>query len=90
MPTGTGLGVFAKGKHMKHVIADKLNFLMKVTGTKNNMLGRGDAVQRHVARSPVLHKGAEPIFRLLRIPGRLHKKRSPAGRNPGEAATVYY
>ena len=27
-------------KHMKHVIADKLNFLMKVTGTKNNMLGR--------------------------------------------------
>ena len=27
-------------KHMKYVISDKLNFLMKVTGTKNNMLGR--------------------------------------------------
>ena len=40
MPTGVGLGVSAKGKHMKHIIADKLNFLMKVTGTKNNMLGR--------------------------------------------------
>ncbi|MBQ7417298.1 MAG: hypothetical protein IJV18_04255, partial [Acidaminococcaceae bacterium] len=25
---------------MKYIIADKLNFLMKVTGTKNNMLGR--------------------------------------------------
>lgn len=25
---------------MKHLIADKLNFLMKVTGTRNNMLGR--------------------------------------------------
>ena len=25
---------------MKHLIADKLNFLMKATGTKNNMLGR--------------------------------------------------
>ena len=27
-------------KPMKYIIADKLNFLMKVTGTKNNMLGR--------------------------------------------------
>ena len=25
---------------MKHLIADKLNYLMKLTGTKNNMLSR--------------------------------------------------
>ena len=29
-----------KESAMKHIIADKLNFLMKVTGTKNNMLSR--------------------------------------------------
>ena len=29
-----------KEEHMKQIIADKLNFLMKVTGTKNNMLSR--------------------------------------------------
>jgi hypothetical protein len=36
---------------MKHIIADKLNFLMKVTGTKNNMLSRALAFDAsHISR----------------------------------------
>lgn len=36
---------------MKHIIADKLNFLMKLTGTKNNMLSRALAFDAsHISR----------------------------------------
>ena len=53
---------------MKHIIADKLNFLMKVTGTKNNMLSRAlnfDA--SHISRIRTGQRGL-PSHREFIVP----------------------
>lgn len=71
---------------MKHIIADKLNFLMKVTGTKNNMLGRVLSFDAsHISRIRSGQRGL-PSHREFIVPAAGYFARAGDHGHPAECA----